>query len=74
MHYFFFKVIKVNNVATSTPDNAATIIYAWNGIVLYPIVAIIGYNAIPFQAYIIVAALSALLIATLLTLITLKKN
>ena len=38
------------------------------------IVATIGYNTIPFQAYIIVAALSALLVATLLTLITLKKN
>ncbi len=38
------------------------------------IVATIGYNAIPFQAYIIVAALSALLVATLLTLINLKKK
>jgi 4-azaleucine resistance transporter AzlC len=38
------------------------------------IVATIGYNTIPFQAYIIVAAISALLVATLLTLITLKKN
>jgi len=38
------------------------------------IVATIGYNIIPFQAYIIVAAISALLVATLLTLITLKKN
>ena len=38
------------------------------------IVATIGYNAIPFQAYIIVAALSALLVATLLTLIKLKKK
>jgi predicted branched-subunit amino acid permease len=38
------------------------------------IVATIGYNTIPFQAYIIVAAIAALLIATLLTLITLKKN
>jgi len=36
------------------------------------VVATIGYNAIPFQAYIIVAALSALLVATLLTLIDLK--
>ena len=38
------------------------------------VVATIGYNTIPFQAYIIVAALSALLVATLLTLINLKKN
>ena len=38
------------------------------------IVATIGYNTIPFQAYIIVAALSALLVATLLTLINLKKK
>jgi len=38
------------------------------------IVATIGYNTIPFQAYIIVAALSALLIATLLTLIRVKKK
>ena len=38
------------------------------------IVATIGYNTIPFQAYIIVAALSALLVATLLTLIDLKKK
>ena len=38
------------------------------------VVATIGYNTIPFQAYIIVAALSALLLATLLTLINLKKN
>ena len=38
------------------------------------IVATIGYNTIPFQAYIIIAAIAALLIATLLTLITLKKN
>ena len=38
------------------------------------IVATIGYNTIPFQAYIIVAALSALLAATLLTLINLKKK
>ena len=38
------------------------------------IVATIGYNIIPFQAYIIVAALTALLTATLLTLINLKKN
>ena len=38
------------------------------------IVATIGYNIIPFQAYIIFAAISALLVATLLTLVTLKKN
>ena len=38
------------------------------------VVATIGYNTIPFQAYIIVAALSALLVATLLTLINLKQN
>ena len=38
------------------------------------IIATIGYDTIPFQAYIIVAAISALLIAALLTLITLKKN
>ena len=38
------------------------------------IVATIGYNTIPFQAYIIVAAIAALLVATLLTLTTLKKN
>ena len=38
------------------------------------IVATIGYNTIPFQAYIIVAALTALLVAALLTLINLKKH
>jgi len=38
------------------------------------IIATIGYKAIPFQAYIIVAALSALLVATLLTLINIKKK
>ncbi len=38
------------------------------------IVATIGYNIVPFQAYIIVAAISALLDAALLTLVTLKKN
>ena len=38
------------------------------------VVATIGYNTIPFQAYIIVAALSALLVATLLTLVNLKKK
>ena len=38
------------------------------------IVATIGYTAIPFHAYIIVAALTALIAATLLTLINTKKN
>jgi len=38
------------------------------------IVATIGYNIIPFHAYIIVAALLALLVATLLTLINFKKK
>ena len=38
------------------------------------VVATIGYNTIPLQAYIIVAALSALLVATLLTLINLKQK
>ena len=38
------------------------------------IVATIGYNTIPFKAYIIVAALSALIVALLLTLIDLKKK
>ncbi len=38
------------------------------------IIATIGYNTIPFKAYIIVAALTALLAATLLTLINLKKK
>ena len=38
------------------------------------IVATIGYNTIPFKAYIIVAALSALIVAVLLTLIDLKKK
>jgi len=38
------------------------------------IVATIGYNIIPFKAYIIVAALSALIVAVLLTLIDLKKK
>ena len=38
------------------------------------VVATFGYNIIPFQAYIIVAALSGLLVATLLTLINLKKK
>ena len=37
-------------------------------------VAIIGYNTIPFQAYIIVAALSALLVAALLTLDKFKEK
>ena len=40
MHYLFFKSIEVNNAATIKADNAATIIYALKGIVLYPIVAI----------------------------------
>jgi 4-azaleucine resistance transporter AzlC len=38
------------------------------------VVATIGYNTIPFQAYIIVASLSALSVATLLTVINLKKK
>jgi 4-azaleucine resistance transporter AzlC len=38
------------------------------------VVATIGYNTIPFQAYIIVASLTALLVAILLTLINLKKK
>jgi predicted branched-subunit amino acid permease len=38
------------------------------------LVATIGYTSIPFHAYIIVAALSALLVATLLTSIELKKK
>ena len=38
------------------------------------LVATIGYNIIPFKAYIIVAALTALIIATLLTLTDLKKK
>ena len=38
------------------------------------LVATIGYNTIPFKAYIIVAALSALIVATLLTLVDLKKK
>jgi len=38
------------------------------------IVATIGYNTIPFQAYIIIAALSALLVATLLNIINIKKK
>ena len=38
------------------------------------IVATIGYTIIPFHAYIIVAALSALIAATLLILIDSKKN
>ena len=37
-------------------------------------VATVGYTTIPFQGYIIVATLSALTIATLLTLIDLKKK
>jgi predicted branched-subunit amino acid permease len=38
------------------------------------IVATIGYNIIPFKAYIIVAALSALIVAVLLTLTDSKKR
>jgi len=38
------------------------------------IVATIGYNIIPFKAYIIVSALSALTVATLLTLTEIKKK
>ena len=38
------------------------------------IVATIGFNSIPFKAYIIVAALSALAIAALLTLINSKEK
>ena len=38
------------------------------------LVAIIGYNTIPFKAYIIVAALTALIVAALLTLTNLKKK
>ena len=37
-------------------------------------IATIGYNEVPFKAYIIVAALSALIIATLLSLIDLEKK
>jgi len=38
------------------------------------IIAIIGYNTIPFKAYIIVAALAALIVAVLLTLLDVKKK
>ena len=38
------------------------------------VIATIGYNAIPFKAYIIVAALIALIVAALLTLIDSKKK
>ena len=38
------------------------------------IIATIGYNTIPFKAYIIVAALSALIVAALLTLTNLEKK
>ena len=38
------------------------------------VVATIGYNTVPFKAYIIIAALSALTVATLLTSIDLKKK
>ena len=37
-------------------------------------IATIGYNEVPFKAYIIVAALSSLIIATLLTVIDLEKK
>ena len=37
-------------------------------------VATIGYTVIPFKAYIIVAALSALIVATLLTMLNSKEN
>ena len=38
------------------------------------LVATVGYNTIPFKAYIIVAALSALIVASLLTLTDLEKK
>ena len=38
------------------------------------IVATIGYNTVPFQGYIIVASLTALIAATLLTILDFKKN
>ena len=38
------------------------------------LVATIGYNTIPFKAYIIIAAVSALIVAALLTSIDLKKK
>ena len=38
------------------------------------LVATIGYNTIPFKAYIIVASLTALIVATLLTLMDLNKK
>ena len=38
------------------------------------LVATIGYNIIPFKAYIIVAALTALIVAALLTLTNIKKK
>ena len=38
------------------------------------VIATIGYNTIPFKAYIIVAALSALIVAALLTLTNLEKK
>ena len=40
----------------------------------FPIVATVGFNVIPFKAYIIVSALSALTVATLLTLTKIKKK
>ena len=38
------------------------------------VVATIGYATVPFKAYIIVAALSALVVATLLTILKSKEN
>jgi len=38
------------------------------------LVATIGYTTIPFKAYIVVAALSALIVAALLTILNSKKN
>ena len=38
--------MNVNNVAISKAAMAATIIYAWNGIILYPIVATIPDTSI----------------------------
>jgi len=38
------------------------------------LVATIGYNTIPFKAYIIVAALTALIVAALLVLMDFKKK
>ena len=38
------------------------------------LVATIGYNVVPFKAYIIVAALTALIVATLLTLLDIERK